>query len=264
MSDPSRRPNFGKPPVVEVACGIQFSAIESWRTSHYGQFWSGIQEDYSQTEDHPPLAAVHLNAAPVFERRLSPLPPLRRVFFIRPPGNFLIQLQPNRLLHNWRKITDSDEYPRFDAAFKRFAWSWERLNEYLAAGGHVRPTPEVWELTYINHIRGESARFPRDVWDYLSFYEKSPEAITTTEASSMKIQFAWPLANGQGTLSLDVQHGSRVEDQQEVLTMELTARGPATDVEASMLEWFSMAHHAIVNTFEELTTRAAHTIWEKL
>ena len=247
-----------------MVCGVQFGVMEEWRTSSFGQFWSTIREQYSQTEDHPPLPRLQLDSAPVFEPRFSPLPPFRRVFFIEPPGNFLIQLQPNRLLHNWRKISDGDEYPRFDAAFEKFLWSWQRLSDFLPAGGLPIPIPDVWELTYINHIRSTGARFPRDVWDYLSFYEKSPQAITTMAASFMKLQFAWPLANSQGTLSLDVQHGNRISDQQEVLTMELTARGPATDSREAMISWFGVAHHAIVNTFEKLTTRSAHLVWEKL
>ena len=264
MSDNLRRPHFGKPPVVEVACGIQFAALEEWRTAHFGQFWSIVQKEYSQTEDHPPLVRVQLDPAAVFEPRLSSLPPLRRVFFIKPPGNFLIQAQQNRLLHNWRQIDDADQYPRFDAAYERFIWSWARLNEFLSTTGLPSPNPELWELTYINHIRGAGSQFPRDVWDYLSFYEKSPEATTTTEASAMKIQFVWPLEDRQGTLSLDVQHGSRVGDQEPVLVMELTARGPSTGGQDAMDSWFAGAHNAIVNTFEKLTTTKAHLIWEKL
>lgn len=264
MPDSLRRPHFAKPPIVEVACGIQFEGLEQWRTPHYGQFWTKIQPDYSDTEDHPPLARVRLDPAPAFEPQWSPLPPLRRVFFIRPPGNFLIQLQQNRLLHNWRKVADADEYPRFDMAFERFMWSWGQFNEFLSSVNLPCPKPEIWELTYINHIVDKDARFPRDVWEYLGFYERSPEATTAMVASGMTIQFIWPLADQLGTLSLDVKHGSRVNDQQEVLVIELTARGAAKEDAASMNSWFSVAHDAIVNTFERLTTERAHKMWEKL
>src|ERR1039457_1021573 len=203
MSDSLRRPHFAKPPVVEVACGVQFEGLEQWRTPHYGQFWAEIKQDYFDTEDHQPLARVRLDPVPVFEPHWSPVPPLRRVFFIKPPGNFLIQLQQNRLLHNWRKVSDGDEYPRFDAAFERFIWAWERFNEFLPSVSLPSPKPEIWELTYINHIVEKDARFPRDVWEYLGFYERSPEATTAMAASSMTIQLAWPLPATMGTLSLD-------------------------------------------------------------
>ena len=83
-------------------------------------------------------------------------------------------------------------------------------------------------------------------------------------ASAMTIQFAWPLASELGILSLGVHHGHRVNDQQEVLVMELTVRGAAKDGREAMNSWFSVVHHAIVNTFEKLTTPRAHQMWEKL
>ncbi len=146
MPDSLRRPHFAHPPVVEVACGVQFEGLEQLANS---ELWSirgcrfrGLRST-PQTEDHPPLARVRLDASATFGPQWSSLPPLRRVFFISPPGNFLIQLQPNRLLHNWRKVADGDEYPRFDAAFEKFIWTWEQFNEVSypqqALAGSPRP-----------------------------------------------------------------------------------------------------------------------------
>ena len=80
----------------------------------------------------------------------------------------------------------------------------------------------------------------------------------------MAMQIAWPLPDEMGTLSLDVKHGNRVNDQKEVLVLELTVRGPASDNATAMNAWFGVAHNAIVNSFEKLTTTRAHGIWEKL
>lgn len=140
----------------------------------------------------------------------------------------------------------------------------EPIHEFLPSVGLPNAQPEIWELTYINHIVHKDATFPRDVWEYLGFYERSPQATTPMAASAMTIQFAWPLANQMGTLSLDVKHGNRVNDKKDVLVMELTARGPATGGGERMDSWFGVAHDAIVNTFEKLTTNRAHKIWEKL
>jgi uncharacterized protein (TIGR04255 family) len=264
MPDTLRRPHFAHPPVVEVACGVQFETLEQWRTPQYGEFGATIRDAYPETEDHPPLARMRLDASATFGPQWSSLPPLRRVFFINPPGNFLIQLQPNRLLHNWRKVTDADEYCRFDTAFAKFMWAWQHFNAYLSSSGMPTAKPEIWEVTYINHIVGQGARFPRDMWDYLGFYGTSPEATTSKEASSVTMQIAWPLPDEMGTLSLDVKHGNRVNDQQEVLVLDFTVRGPASDDSAAMNKWFGVAHDAIVNSFEKLTTARAHDIWEKL
>lgn len=265
MPEDVRRPSFRNPPVVEVACGVQFETLELWNTTHFGQFAATIRDTYPTTQDHPPLAPIRLGERTAFEPVLSPLPPLRRVFFIDPSGNFLIQLQPNRFLHNWRRTKDLDQYPRYDTAFDKFVSAWNGFAGFLSSVAIPPPRPDIWELTYINHIMGSGdARFPRDVWDYLAFYEKSPSAVTPMPASSMAMQFSWPLAEGRGTLVLDAKHGNRVDDQREVLVVELTVRGPASDEPGSMNSWFDVAHHAIVNTFEKFTTAQAHNIWEKI
>jgi len=264
MPDSLRRPHFAHPPVVEVACGVQFEAIEQWRTPQYGQFGATIRDKYPETEDHPPLPRMRPEATATFDPQWSSLPPLRRVFFISPPGNFLIQLQPNRLLHNWRKVLDGDEYPRFDAAFEKFMWAWKEFRTFLSVSGSQPAKPEVWELTYINHIVRPDARFPKDMWAYLAFYPETPQATTAKEASSVSMQIAWPLPDELGTLALDVKHGNRVVDQQEVLVLDFTARGPANDDPEAMKKWFGVAHDAIVNSFEKLTTKEAHAKWEIL
>ncbi len=248
---------------MEVVCGVQFEDLDGWHTPHYGQFWSRIADEYSRFEDHPPLPRLRLDPTPPAQPQLSALPPLRRVFFVSPPGNFLIQVQHNRFLHNWRKVTDEDGYPRYDAAYQRFVRCWQEFKRFLSDVQLREPKPEIFELTYINHIMAEGATFPRDVWDFLGFYERSPEATTAMEASGMMMQFTWPLPDGMGALSLDVKHGNRINDQKEVLLMELTARGKATDGGAHMDEWFDVAHDAIVNTFEKLTTEHAHQLWGK-
>src|ERR1035437_728983 len=106
-----QRPHYRRPPVIEVVCGVQFSGAEGWGTPHFGRFWQHIENEYSQFEDQPPLPPLRLEAASLEPLLMTlTLPPLRRVFYIQPPGNFLIQLQQNRLLHNWRKTDEKDEY----------------------------------------------------------------------------------------------------------------------------------------------------------
>ena len=80
----------------------------------------------------------------------------------------------------------------------------------------------------------------------------------------MGMQIAWPLPHEMGTLSLDLKHGNRVDDQTEVLVMDFSARGAAGADSEAMNTWFDVAHDAIVNSFEKLTTDRAHEIWEQL
>jgi uncharacterized protein (TIGR04255 family) len=198
-----------------------------------------------------------------FAPQIFPLPPLRRVFFIQPPGNFLMQLQQGRILHNWRKVADSDEYPRYETAFPRFAKSWETLKHFAESAGLSEPQPEVFELTYINHITKDGAKFPRDIWDFLAFYGKTPNAAIAGDSSTVAMNFSWQLPDGMGTLIFDLKHGLRPADSREVLLIELSARGKAKEGENSMKDWFQVAHDAIVNTFDVLTSDSAHVLWRK-
>ncbi len=255
-------PSFRKPPVVEVVCGVQFTGAERLRTPHFGVFWEQIRAEYPDLEDRPPLEKIRFEEPASQQIRLPLMPPFRRVFFVQQPPIFLMQLQQDRLLHNWRKVNDGEEYPRFDKAFAKFMAAWEKLNQFAGTVGLDELQPEAFELTYINHISKEDAKFPGDIWRFLNFYETAPSGNTTKDISHVAMQFAWPLPDALGTLSLDLKHGSRSSDEKEILMIELTVQGkagPAVD----MSEWFSVAHRAIVRTFNDLTTSEAHALWVK-
>lgn len=258
-----QRPHYRRPPVLEVACGVQFSGAEGWGTPHFGRFWREIEREYSQFEDQPPLAPLRLESVALPEPQFLTMPPLRRVFYIQPPGNFLIQLQQNRLLHNWRKTDEKDEYPRYEKAYERFVSAWSQFEAFLARVSLPPAQAEIFELTYINHITRNGAQFPRDVWDFLAFYERTPKAITAKESSAIVMHFSWPLPAEMGTLTLDLKHGVRPNDERDVLVIELNARGKAREEAGFMNEWFDVGHHAIVNTFDNFTTDEAHALWEK-
>lgn len=259
----TRSPHYQRPPVVEVVCGVQFSGAEGWRTPHFGNFWQQIQDEYQEFEDRPPLERIQLDHSTPAQPRLTTLPPLRRVFYIQPPGNFLIQLQPNRILHNWRKIHDSDEYPRYGIAYSKFLNAWAALKGFASSARLSEPLPEFFELAYINHIFKEGAKFPRDVWEFLAFYDQTPRAVVANDSSALAMHFEWPLPNQWGVLTFDLRHGVRPGDEREVLLIELNTRGKVSRDGPRMDEWFDAAHHAIVDTFDRLTTGFAHELWEK-
>ena len=258
-----KRPYYKRPPVVEVVCGVQFSGADGWGTPHFGRFWQQIETEYTQFEDRAPLPPLRLEPDMSIEQRVMTIPPLRRVFYIQPPGNFLIQLQQNRLLHNWRKMNESDEYPRYEQAYDRFVSAWDQFKAFLESASLPPTHPEIYELSYINHIARDGAKFPQDIWDFLEFYERTPKAVSAKESTAIAMHFSWALPAEMGTLTLDLKHGVRANDEREVLLIELNARGQVKDSAGYMPEWFDIAHDAIVNTFDSLTTDEAHELWGK-
>ena len=264
MASSGTGPHYKYPPVIEVVCGIQFSGMEEWRTPHFGSFWEQIRAEYPEFEDRAPLDRIQLESGGSVGPQIFPLPPLRRVFFIQPPGNFLIQLQQSRILYNWRKVTPQDEYPRYETAYPRFLKSWEALKGFAASSGLSEPQAEIFELTYINHITKDGATFPRDAWDFLAFYGGPPSAAVAGDSSSIAMNFSWHLPKEMGSLVFDLRHGLRPTDSQHVLQIELSARGKAKHGESSMKPWFQIAHDSIVNTFDMLTSESSHDLWEKI
>lgn len=258
MSEWNHGVNFQRPPVVEVVCGIQFSG-PALNTTHFGAFRERIRAKYSEIEERPPLPRFEEDGS--VRNEMSILPPLRRVFFVEPPGNFLAQLQAGRFLHNWRQQASSDPYPRFHQAFARFVELWEHLNRFVADEKLEALRPELFELTYINHISSETTKFPQDLDEFLAFYHGPPDLNQVAgDMEALSIQSSWPLLKGLGTLRLDLKHGVRANDQRPVIVMELTARGKASQ---PMDQWFSEANRTIVLAFERLTTAVAHKSWGK-
>jgi len=185
-----QRPHYRRPPVQEVVCGVQFSGAEGWGTPHVGRFWQEVETEYPRFEDQLPLAPMRLDTAPSPEPQFVAMPPLRRVFYIQPTGSFLIQLQENRLLHNWRKMGEEDEYPRYEKAYERFVSAWRRFETFLQKVSLPPAHAEIFELAYVNHITRDGAKFPRDVWDFLAIYESTPKATTAKESSTIAMHFA--------------------------------------------------------------------------
>lgn len=261
-------PEYRKPPVIEVVCGIQFAELTAFASVHFGEFWQRIKEMYPKTEDKPPLGdalEVGPESGVKAELMAFDMPPHRRVFYVDSSTNFLLQVQPSRFLANWRKVRDTDEYPRFATAYERFLKGWTLFLEFLKDMGLPRPEANQYELTYINHILALDESFPAGIQQFLPMFSwrggQSIKFLPTPRSVAFGFQF--PLPEPRGTLHVTVNHGFRKSDRQGLLVLDLTARGNARKDWSDMNEWFSVAHEWIVRGFTDLTSPAAHQGWER-
>ena len=157
MTRPPDLPDFDAPPVIEVVVGVQFPTIDELCTAHVGAFWQRMRAAYPRVQDMPPLPAMYESSGKGPEGLEVPLLPLRRSFFISRDGAWLVQLQSNRLLHNWRKQSDTDSYPRYEACLDRFQIVWREYRKFLA--DEKVPVPAVDQLAA--HLRqSRSVRRP--------------------------------------------------------------------------------------------------------
>jgi uncharacterized protein (TIGR04255 family) len=192
---------------------------------------------------------------------------LRRVFYIEQNESYLLQVQPTRFLANWRKQRAGEEYPRFTAAYERFQRGWKYFYSFVEDENLGPLEGNQYELTYINHIWGESGvQFPVDIGKYipiLRWDSDRPESFLSDPlAFTGTLQFSIPGATGR--LHVTLKHGVRRSDKVPAVVLEFTARGPASRDFGDMNDWFNAAHVCIVRGFTDLTSAKAHELWGRV
>jgi len=261
---PEHLPDFKDPPLQEVVLGVQFNAPADYRQILAGEVWNLFREDYPESQEMAPLM-------PTFETFGFPsmnAPPFRlleggiehnRYWFMTETGDELLQFQQDRFLHNWRKVGDAtNEYPRFESMITRFSDELKKLENYLASLNPQTLVINQCEVSYINHISSNSLKAAE--WlNFLDFDDKEPEAF----AVSFREQILDAEGSPQGRLICETKVGYR-SDHTKIYVMNLTVRGTprGTDID-SALDFLKMGRELIVARFTELTTQAAHKIWER-
>ncbi len=143
-------PEFARPPVSEVAMGVHFEELAGFKIAHVGSVWSSFRTEYPELRDLDPLPPVmDLRRGQLFaEIRFGPRPP--RTWFIDSERGRLIQLQPDRFVHNWRG--SGSEYPRYEKLRREFDEVWSRFQGALGEVHISAPQLRHAELTYVNDI----------------------------------------------------------------------------------------------------------------
>lgn len=251
-------PDFGKPPVIEVVCGISFKSLDRLLAPHLGLLWEKFKPSYPNCQEVPPLVqqVERFDPKTLVEAQLLELPPLPRIWFIDEKGNTLIQVQRDRFLHNWKKVEPTDEYPRFPEVSKIFRERLGQFEAFLRENGLGRIEPVQYELTYINHIpRGEGWDTLRDigsVFPDFSWNFGRERFIPVPEAINWKSVFQLPEQTGR--LHVSIRSANRLSDSKPILLLELTARGIGKEQsQDAMWSWLDTARTWIVRTFADLT-----------
>ena len=147
-------PAFEKPPVVEVICGILFHDIQGLLGAHLGDFWDKVRADYPSCKEVAPLAAVveRFGERGAIKVEFTDVPPMPRTWFIHKDETGIIQVQRDRFLHNWKKVSEGDEYPRYETVISLFKDRLSVFESFLAEHSFGPISPMQYELTYVNHI----------------------------------------------------------------------------------------------------------------
>lgn len=149
-------PDFDDPPLIEVALAVQFEPLTALRPLHLGLIWKRFQGSFPRTEEHPPrdltVERFGVPTPPKMEVRIETTPPVPRYWFLNEAGTELIQIQQDAFVHNWRKVGEGDEYPRYEYIRDRFRAELEMFNQFLIDEGLGDLLLNQCEVTYVNHI----------------------------------------------------------------------------------------------------------------
>jgi len=265
--DSTGLPDYEKPPVSEVLCGILFEPIGALLLPHFGLLWEKFKDEYSECQEVAPLMPTieRLDELPQKAVQLTEMP-LPRVWFVHKDGG-IIQVQRDRFLHNWRKKHPDDEYPHYRKVFKTFQEHFSTFQAFLQDAKLGTVTPLQYEMTYVNLIlQDEGWKAIGDigqVFPDFSWRNNSKRFLPSPEGINWRTSFLLP--NRSGRLHINIQTGRRRDDLRELFRLEITARGIGEESSSEdMKEWFDLAHKWIVRGFEDLTEVGVQkNVWEK-
>ena len=259
-------PAFDAPPVVETVIGVEFAPIEGWSIPHYGLYWNEIKDEYPRYEVQPELDSrierfgQEVKQAGGVRVELRTVPHVR-CWFHDASSTRLIQVQRDRLIHNWR---GSGDYPRYANIRPLFEREWQRFCGFTSANDMGRPRITQCEVTYVNHIvRGNGWTSLDQVSDVVTFCRPPGGALLPApDALAAKQSFVLP--DQRSRLHVELQHAIRNTDLAEVLQLSLSVRGhPEGNSDEDILAWLDYGHEWVVKSFAEVTSTKMHTLWKR-
>jgi uncharacterized protein (TIGR04255 family) len=261
-------PDYENPPVIEVVCGAHFDPLPGFRSTTVATFWRSINSEYPDAQDQAPLSPPPSVSESVETPSVtaSRLPPLPRVFLIGKQPNWLMQIQHDRFLHNWRKLDEKDTYPHYPEVSKRYWDAWAKFSQFCRDNEMGAPHVRQLEMTYVNHVLQHEGWeslsdmgtvFPDLTWRSEHTFLPSPDF--------MQWSAAFRLPEDRGRLDIAIKPARRQIDSAGLLLCELTVRGrPEAGDERAMSAWFDLARQWIVCGFADLASDKVQTdVWQR-
>ena len=270
---PPDLPDFGEPPVDEVAIAVRFAPLENFSNAHMGLFWDRIRSEYPRVQDQArieaqiePLVSPSLSgvAAPItfqIPGMISGIPSAR-LWMISEDDSYVVQIQNGGFIQNWRRR--SDEYPRFEAVRDLFWSNYSKFLSFLTDENLGEPSLQQLELTYVNWM----GTMP--VTTFLRAANEgmvnAPYVEATPEDQMWGARYF--IKDGDdpvGRLTVECQPAIRGVQPAPGpgYQLSLTFRSPAQTrlIGDGLLKTLQIGRSVIVNAFTELTTDSAHQAW---
>lgn len=260
----SELPEFDNPPVAEVSIGVQFRPLvglhglalaplrERWRTS------------YPTVEEQPALVPAiegAPSAMPQLQLSVGPLPPVRQLF-LNESRTELVQVQPDRLLVNWRAGDPPADYPRYGHMRDSFERQFTDVAQFVAEENLGRLEITQAELSYINVFQTGRDDLGRADWFLKGWSGTAGHHLGEPEQLRVTLTFLVPgIGQPPVRLYMEISPAQKVSGE-PVLFFTLTVRGnPGGRSLSESLKFLDEAHEHLVRSFAELTEESMHEAW---
>lgn len=269
MENNIKLPEYNEPPIIEVAVSVEFTPLTNWTTSSALEYAKFLGAEYPKLE----LQTILASEIEKFGEEIWQQAPIRlevfnqnshRFWYLSEDSNWLIQIQQDRFVLNWRKVTGQEVYPRYAQEVKpRFQREFEKYRNFLIQQNIGELNTTQCELTYVNNIpKGDNWQTVEDATKFIALLTPTKQNKFLPELESISLAGSYLLPNALGRLRFTINHALR--DNVEVIFMNLVARGrPQSSSTEAILSWFDIGREWIVRGFTDLTTEQAHQKWGK-
>ncbi len=239
---------YENPPINELVIGVYFKdPIPRFRVEHVGLYWSRIIDDFPNSTQNM-SSGCDVNP---FEGEVFPMP---RFWFKSEDDVYLIQVQRNAFLFNWRRR--EEDYPHYEALKKKFDKHFSIFESFCRDQFDLSQIEiEKCELNYINTISDE---------EYFSSFSDTKSVIPSFEPLSIhcsdkklknfNVSYIYSDDDNM-TLVVVLQSRRHRKTEKDALYFELRSRGELsspTKKEADL--WFDNAHDVVGKAFANLTS----------
>jgi uncharacterized protein (TIGR04255 family) len=268
-------PKFRRPPLVEVVHGVQFRRIPM-TIVHPGLFFHRLRDKYERVQTAPSLPPARElfdghGSLPTFALGLVEPDELPRTWYVSADDTMIVQLQPDRLLLNWRRGAGEAEYPHFESVSAEFRRVFSELEAFCREQNLGSLEADQCEMTYINHIASLDDSKAVDPSDILRVWRAETDPNWDVPLEDVSFRSRYVLRSGSGepfgrlisSLST-VRFSAPNQSPQRMLQFEVTVRGsPGAGDREAILSFHEMAHGLIVRYFASVTTEEAHLKWQR-
>jgi len=274
-SRPDDLPDFRFPPVVEVYLSIQFEPIVGFDAAVMSTCCSEFAANFPKIRYQQLLAheleafSASPPAAPAFQFQIGGSPDISvRLALTSADGARLLQIQSDRLVHNWRRQGSETNYPRYESIREAFEGHARTFWGLVARAGLADPVIDQCEISYINRIE-----VPADSGGYAGADRVFSQLRSTDGRGSLprledlgfRARYVVedadhrPIGRLHTLAQPEFDHSGAAPP---AFRFNLMTRGrpPAPTLDGS-LNFFDLGRRTIVRAFAALTMPEMHQVW---